>query len=85
MPASGSAHLRRSTDRIKLNARINTTAQASTSNAFKAVMENPGDVVTLTIRDIPRFDGTKPENYRERSLKTRVVLSMSNKDVLLMF
>ena len=48
-------------------------------------MENPGDVVTLTIRDIPRFDGTKPENYRERSLKTRVVLSMSNKDVLLMF
>ena len=37
--------------------------------------------MTSTIRNIPRFDGTKPENYREWSSKTRVVLSMSNKDV----
>ena len=29
----------------------------------------------------PRSDGTKPENYRERYLKTRVVLSLSNQDV----
>ena len=60
---------------------INTKAQASTSNAFSAVMEEPGNVVTSTIRNIPRFDGAKQENYREWSSKTRVVLSMSNKDV----
>ena len=45
-------------------------------------MEAPGNVVTSTIRNIPRFDGTKPENYRECSSETRVVLSMSNKDVI---
>ena len=66
---------------IVLSARINTAAQASTSNAFRAVMEEPGNVVTSTTRNIPRFDGTRPENYREWSSKTRVVLSMSNKDV----
>ena len=80
-PASGSAGLRRLTDRIELSARINTTAQASASNAFRAVMEEPDNEVTSTIRNIPIFDGTKPENYREWSSKTRVVLSMSNKDV----
>ena len=80
-PASGSARLRRPTDRIELSARINATAQASTSNAFRAVMEEPGNVVTSTIRNIPRFDGIKPENYREWSSKTRIVLSMSDKDV----
>ena len=50
-----------------------------------AVVEGPGNVVTATIRIIPRFDGNKPENYREWSSNTRVVLSislyMSNKDV----
>ena len=66
---------------LEQRARINTTAQASTSNAFRAVMEEPGNVVTSTIRNIPRFDGTKPENYLEWSSKTRVVLYMSNKDV----
>ena len=70
-----------STDRIERSARINTTAQASTSNAFRAVMEDPGNVMTSTIRNVPRVDGTKPENYREWSSKTRVVLFMSNKDV----
>ena len=45
-------------------------------------MEEPGNVVTSTISNIPRFDGTKPENYREWSSKTRVILSMSNKGVL---
>ena len=59
----------------------NTTAQASTSNAFRAVMEEPGNVVASTIKKIPTFDGTKPENYREWSSKTCVVLSTSNKDV----
>ena len=44
-------------------------------------MEDPGNVVTSIIRNIPRFDGIKPENYREWSSKTHVVLSMSNKDV----
>ena len=44
-------------------------------------MEEPGNVVTSTIRNIPRCDSSKPENYREWRLKTRVVLSMSNKDV----
>ena len=43
-------------------------------------MEEPGNVVTSIIRNIPRFDGTKPENYCEWSSKTRVVLPMSNKD-----
>ena len=63
--ASGSACLRRPTDRIELCARINTTAQASTSNAFRALMEEPGNVVASTMRNITLFDGTKPENYRE--------------------
>ena len=44
-------------------------------------MEEHGNVVTSTIRNIPRFDGIKPENYREWSSKTRVVLSTSNKDL----
>ena len=44
-------------------------------------MEEPGNAVTSTIRNIPRFGGTKPENYREWSSTTRAVLSMSNKDV----
>ena len=70
------------TDRIELQVREYTRQyRASTSNALRAVMEEPGNVVTMTIRNIPRFDGTKPENYREWSSKTRVVLSMSNKDV----
>ena len=60
---------------------MNTTAQASTSNAFRAVMGEPGKVVTSTIRNIPRFDGTKPENDHECRSTTRVVLPMSNKDV----
>ena len=64
-----------------MSARINTTPQASTSKAFRAVMEEPGNVVTSTIRNIPRFDGTKPENYRKWGSKTRVVLSMSIKHV----
>ena len=38
-------------------------------------------MVTSTLRNIPRFDGTKTENYLEWSSKTRVVLYMSNKDV----
>ena len=67
---------------IELSARINTTAQASTSNAFRAVMDEPGNVVTSTVRSSPRLDGTKPENYREWSSRTRVVMSMSNRDVL---
>ena len=44
-------------------------------------MEDPGNVVTSTIRNILRFDGTKQENYREWSSKTRVVLSMSDEHV----
>ena len=44
-------------------------------------MEDPGNVVTSTIKNIPRFDGTKPDNYREWTPRTGVVLSMSNKDV----
>ena len=68
-------------DTIKLRARINPTAQVSISNTFRAVMEEPGNVVTSTIRNIPRFDDTKPENYRECSSTARVVFSMSNKDV----
>ena len=59
----------------------NTNGQATTSHVFRAVMEEPGNVVTSTIRNIPTFYGTKPEDYRERSSKTRVVLSMSNEDV----
>ena len=43
-------------------------------------MEEPGNV-TSTIRNIPRFAGTEPENYRKLSSKTRVVLPMSNKYV----
>ena len=80
-PASGSARLERPTDRIDLSARINTTAAASTSNVIRAVVEDPGIVVTSTIRNIVRCDATKPENYREWSSKTREALSMSNKDV----
>ena len=52
-PASGSACLRNPTDRIELGARINTTAQATTSDALRAVMEEPGNVDTSTIRNIP--------------------------------
>ena len=44
-------------------------------------MEEPGNVVTSTIRNTQEFDGTKQENYREWSSKTRVVLSVSDKDV----
>ena len=44
-------------------------------------MEEPGNVVAATIRKAPRFDGTKPENYRDWRLKTRLVLSLSNQDV----
>ena len=80
-PASGSSCLRHRTDRIELGTKIYTTAQAKTRNAFSAVMEDPGNVVTSTIRKILRFDGTKQENYREWSSKTRVVLSMSNEHV----
>ena len=39
------------------------------------------NAVTSIIRNLPRFDGTKPENYRDRCSKTRVVLSLSNQDV----
>ena len=66
---------------IKLSARRNPTAQVSTSNAFRAVTEEPGTVVTSTIRNIPRFDGSKLENYHQWNSKTRLVLSMSNEDV----
>ena len=38
-------------------------------------------MVTSIIRNIPRFDGTKPENFRKWSSNTRVVLSVSFKDV----
>lgn len=41
----------------------------------------PGNVATLTIHNGTRFDGTKPENYRDWTSKTRVVLSMSKYDV----
>ena len=44
-------------------------------------MEDPINAVTSTIRNRPRFDGTKPENYRDWYSKTRVVLSLSNQDV----
>ena len=80
-PANKSARFRRFTDRIELNER-NLTAQVSTSNVFRVIMEEAGNVVTSTMRNIPRFDGTKPKNYRKWSSKTCVVLSMSNKDVL---
>ena len=66
---------------IELSCEKNSTPQVSTSNAFKVDMEEPGNVVTLTTRKMPTFDGTKPDNYPEWSSKTRVVLSMSNKDV----
>ena len=62
--------------------RENPMGQVSTSNAFRAVMEEPGNVVTSTVRNAPKFDGGKPENYRDWSSKTRVVLSTSNEDVL---
>ena len=39
------------------------------------------NAVTPIIRDLPRFDETKPENYRDWCSKTRVVLSLSNQDV----
>ena len=44
-------------------------------------MEEPVNAVTSIIRNLPRFDGTKPENYRDWYSKTRVVLSLSNQDV----
>ena len=37
--------------------------------------------VTSIIWNLPRFDGTKSETYRDWYSKTRVVLSLSNQDV----
>ena len=39
------------------------------------------NAVTSIIRNLPKFNGTKPENYRDWYSKTRVVLSLSNQDV----
>ena len=34
------------------------------------------------MRNLPRFDGTKPQNYRDWYSKTRVILSLSSQSVL---
>ena len=57
------------------------TRQVDSGKASRTDMEEPVNAVTSIIRNIPRFDGTKPENYRDRCSKTRVVLSLSNQDV----
>ena len=44
-------------------------------------MEEPKNVVTSAIRNVPKFGGTKPDNFRDWYSKTRVVLSLSNQDV----
>ena len=44
-------------------------------------MEDPVNAVTSIIRNLPRFDVTKPESYRDWYSKTRVVLSLSHQDV----
>ena len=44
-------------------------------------MEERVNTVAFITRILPRFDGTKPENYRDWYSKTRAVLSLSNQDV----
>ena len=45
-------------------------------------MEQPVNASTSIMRNIPRFDWTKPENYRNWYSKTRhLVLSLSSQDV----
>ena len=49
--------------------------------ASRTDMEDPTNAMTYTIRNLARFDGTQPENYRDWYSKTRVVLSLPNQDV----
>ena len=52
--------------------------RTDTGKASRTDMEEPVNTVTSIIRNLPRFDGTKPENNRNWYSKTRVILSLSN-------
>ena len=53
------------------------------NKASRTDMEEPVNAVTSIARNLnlPRFDGTKPENYRDWCSKARVILSLSNQNV----
>ena len=82
--ASGSALLRRLTDRMELRLRIYTTAKTSTSNAVMAVIGGLGNAVILTTIYIIYLDSMQPNRrtIANGARRTGVGTSTPNKHVL---